>query len=556
MNRRQIIVALLFVALPAVSGAQGLLGGTVTGGVQVDCQTGRADSTTGAQAVEEGLLMNARADVLYRNGDFNAGLRVEAYQNPLPGFDSRWKGEGVANWFVGWDGAKAGVTAGWFYEQFGSGLVLRAYEDRYLGLDNALLGMKVWARPWNGVTLKGVIGRQRYFWDIGDGVVRGVDGEVDLRDVAEGLKMKWPERLRLAVGGSFVSRYEGWEQVASGTEGYVLNLPLNVGAAAARLEASYGGWRLQGEYARKGHDPNEMNGYIYREGEALTLTAGYSQKGFSAQLQAKRVDDMGFKSVRSESGEMLFIGYVPSITKNHTYALLTMYPYATQVNGEQGLSADVMYKIAKGTVLGGKYGTDVRLNVSVVAGLDTAQVGGAGTEGYAAGRGIGDLYYGEASLEVERKLSKDLKLTLVGAYQVFNPVVEGGEPGLYHNVVGVADVWWRLGKRHALRLEGEWMVSDSKSDPSDAHMRYRAGDWLTGLVEWSIGRHWFVSARDEWAYADGVGNYYNVSVGYTGGAARLQVGYGKSREGLLCIGGVCRRVPASNGITASLTMSF
>ena len=69
-------------------------------------------------------------------------------------------------------------------------------------------------------------------------------------------------------------------------------------------------------------------------------------------------------------------------------------------------------------------------------------------------------------------------------------------------------------------------------------------------------RHALVRQSDQYAYNDGIGNYYNVSVGYTQGATRLQVGYGKQREGLLCIGGVCRQVPASNGLTLSLTTSF
>ena len=77
-----------------------------------------------------------------------------------------------------------------------------------------------------------------------------------------------------------------------------------------------------------------------------------------------------------------------------------------------------------------------------------------------------------------------------------------------------------------------------------------------GLVEWNIGTHWFLSLSDQYAYNDGTGNYYNISCGYTHGATRFQLGYGKQREGLLCIGGVCRQVPASNGLTFSLTTSF
>ena len=112
-------------------------------------------------------------------------------------------------------------------------------------------------------------------------------------------------------------------------------------------------------------------------------------------------------------------------------------------------------------------------------------------------------------------------------------------------------------KKHSMRFEAEWMGSDSYYDASDAHhIDRRSGDWIIGLVEWNIGTHWFVSASDQYAYNDGIGNYYNLSVGYTHGATRLQVGYGKQREGLLCIGGVCRPVPASNGLTFSLTTSF
>jgi hypothetical protein len=34
------------------------------------------------------------------------------------------------------------------------------------------------------------------------------------------------------------------------------------------------------------------------------------------------------------------------------------------------------------------------------------------------------------------------------------------------------------------------------------------------------------------------------------------LGYGKRREGVFCIGGVCRAVPATNGFEISITSSF
>ena len=553
--KNKLLPIIVFMGLAAsTTMAQGIMGGHVTGNVQIDGQMSHRDSIIGATDVPQKLLLNARADILYTNGDFTAGLRFEAYQDPLLGFDAEYKGQGLANYFVSYNGKKLSFTAGNFYEQFGNGLILRTYEDRYLGLDNSLLGVNVQYRPVDGVTLKALAGKQRCYWSYGDGLVRGVDGEVNLNSILKGMT---DSKLRVTLGAGFVSKYEEDGNLTAEDPSQLLNLPLNVGAGAVRGDISYGGWSLNAEYAMKGQDPSALNNYTYRTGNATVVNLNYSQRGFSAGLQAKRVENMGFKSMRSQTGEMLYINYLPAITKNHTYAFLAMYPYATQVMGEQGLQADVMYKIKKGTLLGGKYGTDLHLNSSVVVGLDTTVIGGKGTDGYTVNPGLGPLYYGDASIEVAKKLSKELKLTATYAYQVFNPVVENESGDLHHNNIAIADLSWKVNKKHSLRFEVEWLGSDSYYNADEEeHTDRRAGDWIMGLVEWNIGRNFFVSLSDQYAYQDGIGNYYNLSVGYTQGATRLQIGYGKQREGMLCIGGVCRLVPASNGLTFSLTTSF
>lgn len=543
----------LLLATPFLGNAQGILGGHVTGNIQLDGQISHADSVIGAADVPEKLLMNARADILYTNGNFSAGLRFEAYQNPMLGFNSKYQGQGIANYFAAYNGDKLSVTMGNFYEQFGSGMTLRAYEDRYLGVDNSLLGLNVTLRPIEGVTLKALAGKQRYYWEYGNGIVRGIDGEVNFNSI---IKSMAESKFRLTMGAGFVSKYEPDQTISyTGNSAFRLKLPLNVGAGAIRADINYGNWSLQAEYAHKGQDPSIMNEFIYREGDALMLNATYSQKGFSANLQAKRVDNMSFKSVRTESGEMLYINYIPAITKQHTYAFLSMYPYATQTTGEMGLQADVMYKIKKETLLGGKYGTDIHLNGAIITGIDTNRIGGDGTLGYTSDWfKTGDLYYADASLEVAKKLSSKLKLTCTYGYQIFNPIVEGHEGNLHHNHILVGDLTWKIDKKNVLRFEAEWMGSDSKYDKNIDDKR--CGDWIMGLVEYNFTSAWFVSVSDQYAYRDGVGNYYNISVGYNHGATRLQLGYGKQREGLLCIGGVCRQVPASNGLTFSLTTSF
>lgn len=557
MNRRSrtILTAALLLGLQSITigslNAQGILGGSVTGNVQFDGQLSRRDSVIGSSDVPEKLLSNARADILYTNGNFSAGLRYEAYLNPMLGFNSQYTGQGIANYFVSYKTQTFAVTAGHFYEQFGNGMTLRAYEDRYLGLDNAIRGLNVMYRPTNGITLKALAGQQRYYWDT-RGLVRGLDAEFSLNDIVK----PWNEsKTRLTLGGSFVSKYEDDETIPADISGFKLNLPKNVGAASVRMDLAHGGFGLQAEYAHKGQDPTVMNDFIYKNGEALWVSASYSQKGLSANIQAKRVDNMGFKSVRSVTGEMLYINYTPAITKQHTYAFLSMYPYATQSTGEMGLQADFMYKFKKETLLGGKYGTDLHFNASLITGLDTTRIGGKGTDGYSSSFfGTGDTYYGDLSLEIAKKVNSKVKLTATYGYVLFNPIVEGHQGEMHHNHVAIADLTWKINRKNVLRFEAEWMGSDSKYDPNVDDKR--AGDWIMGLVEYNFTSAWFVSISDQYAYNDGIGNYYNISVGYTHNATRLQIGYGKQREGIICIGGVCRQVPASNGLTFSLTTSF
>jgi len=81
-----------------------------------------------------------------------------------------------------------------------------------------------------------------------------------------------------------------------------------------------------------------------------------------------------------------------------------------------------------------------------------------------------------------------------------------------------------------------------------------------GLIEYTFSPHFFVSFMDQW----NVGNpteeyqihYITGQVGYNHGSTRITFGYGRQRAGIICVGGVCRQVPASNGFTLSIMSSF
>jgi hypothetical protein len=51
-------------------------------------------------------------------------------------------------------------------------------------------------------------------------------------------------------------------------------------------------------------------------------------------------------------------------------------------------------------------------------------------------------------------------------------------------------------------------------------------------------------------------HYYNLGGSYRKGSSRIALNYGRQRGGLVCVGGVCRFVPQSKGISLSLSTTF
>lgn len=76
----------------------------------------------------------------------------------MPGFENDFKGWGVPYFYVKGKLKNVELTLGTFYEQFGSGFILRTYEERSLGIDNSLLGGRLVVKPFKGVQIKALSG--------------------------------------------------------------------------------------------------------------------------------------------------------------------------------------------------------------------------------------------------------------------------------------------------------------------------------------------------------------------------------------------------------------
>lgn len=495
---------------------------SLTGSIQSDILLPENDERTGAVKTED-ILTNTYADLMFQSSYVDAGIRMEYLEHPLPGFESDFKGWGVPHFWVKGKKGCAELTVGTFYEQFGSGLILRTYEERSLGIDNSLLGGRLVLKPSKVFTMKVLSGKQRHYWEWNKSLISGIDMEVNLQELIPKLQQG---KTKLLIGGSWVNKYEKEEDIYADPV-HKYNLPEFVNAWDVRASLHKGSWSLLAEYAHKTQDPSFDNGYSYEHGSAALFSGSYSEKGLSLLLQVKRSENMSFRSKRTQMGISSYINHLPAFTQDQTYALAALYPYATQLaSGEWAWQAEAGYNFKRRTALGGRYGMNAKLNFSHV-------------------RWKGTTYYQNLDVQLTRKLNSFFKLNLMYMNQRYNKTVIEGEGGMVRSNIFIADGLYQIASK--TRLRGELQYLTTADDE---------GDWTFGLLELSLAPHWMFTVSDMWNNGSTKTHYYQGLVTFNAGSHRLQAGYGRTRAGYNCSGGVCRYVPATKGFTLSYNYNF
>ena len=549
------LLFLLFAVIPSHSILSQENEGNIQGDFYLNAQTYNEDPSINAQKVDEYMLLNSYSNIRYTKGDFIIGLRYEGYLNALQDFDSRYNDNGVAYRFAQYTVNGLEVTLGNFYEQFGNGLIFRSYEEKSLGIDNAMDGIRLKYSPLKGVYLKGFAAKQRFFFDLGEGLVRGFDTEVNMNEAISVLNKS---KTNVLFGGSFVSRYQQ-------DNNPVYNLPENVAAYAIRSTINRGKVSFNGEYAFKYNDPAGATSYNnFAPGSAIMTNLSYSQKGLGIIIEAHRIDNMDFRSERAATGKELTLSYIPAISKQHTYTLAAFYPFATQPQGELGFQGEINYTFKKKSTFGGKYGTKVSVNYSRINALN----GGPSelntiTDHTPMFFSIKDedLFFRDFNFEIKKKINKKFKLIANYVDLIYNKdVIQGKNYGKdVHARIGIIDFNYKIKPKHSLRTELQYLAVDKNKKYDEDQ-----GDWMMGLLEYTFSPHWFFAVLDQYnggyITKDGKSydavHYINISCGYSKGTNRFELGYGKKREGIFCVGGVCKNVPSSNGLTLTVTSTF
>ncbi|MDR0835925.1 MAG: DUF6029 family protein, partial [Tannerella sp.] len=450
---------------------------------------------------------------------------------------------------------KIEATAGSIFDQFGSGLIFRTYEERSMGIDNSLMGGRIKYEPVQGLALKVLGGKQRRYFHYNEGFVWGADAEWSMEQWIHKLQEK---DIYWTFGASFVSRHEKQDYLIKDIVPsaqldsfsiYRYHFPENVGAADFRTHFQKGNVNVLAEYAVKSQDPSADNHYIYKHGNAALMSVSYSKKGLATLLQAKRNDNMSFRSNRSMSGISSFINHLPAFTTQQTYALAALYPYATQPMGEWAFQGDFSYTFKKKTSLGGKYGTLLRLNASHVRSIHPDSYFKMGET----------LYYQDINFNIDKKINSSLKLNGMYMFQKYNPkVIVGHDEDLITSNIFIVEGKYTINNKLTLRSELQYLHAGeyTGSEEVEAAGRTNQGDWAFGLVELSLAPYWMFAVQDMYNVGTTKQHYYMLSGTYTYRSHRISLGYGRTRAGFDCSGGVCRYVDATHGLRLSYNYQF
>jgi hypothetical protein len=496
------------------------------------------------------------------------GLQMESYAkqallNYYPGFE----GTNVATYFAKYKSKKLEATAGYFYEQFGSGMILRAWEDRSLGINTALRGGKLLYKPTKDIKFKAFYGQQRSGFKVSEGQLYGFDVEAN---VSDWLSL---EEADLEIGFSNVNRYERIDpslvlnpNFSPTTHAFSLRSAFSQGIFYSSFEANF-----KSKDATLNRIDNSISNDFINDGNALQFNLGIAKDGLGIDLTLRRTENMLFTSERIPVAVGLnqssldysdkVINYTPALTKQHHSNLANIYVYQAQAgvefksnqimkSGETGGQIDVVYEFEKGTKLGGKYGTKLALNYASwynLPGTYRAIPAQYETRFF----GVGEKYFSDFNVEVKKQFSENSRASFLYVNQYYNkPWVEDASHDVNTHI-----------------FYGEWIynLTQSKSIRVDVEHMWADADfknWMGGSMEYNFNEKFSVYAMDLVNYGntkdkeEQTKHYLTAGGAYRMGSTRVALGYGRQRGGLVCVGGVCRFVPESTGISLSFNTAF
>ena len=463
----------------------------------------------------------------FQNGNFSYGIQYESYlPSALLGYSEIFdNNDGIAQYYVKYENQNSEITVGSFYEQFGNGLIFRAWEDRQLGINNSLRGIRYKFNPSKEVQISGIHGKQRFGFQYSNSVISGIDSNIDVSEI---LKLN---NLGFNFGLSHLNRYQ---KLNAG-----FGEPENVQITGARFDIFYKDFYVNAELAKKSKDVIANEGEILSQrkydGTALQIDFGYSKKGLGINSTLRRLENFNFYSDKLAEGNIYnqkTLSFVPALTKQQDYLLTNIYVYNSQPSlvinniekrvGEIGFQNDIFYSFEKESFLG-KYRTKLALNFSYWGAIGAKFMDDESYDVDFVGKG--KKYYQDFNIEVNNRWNKRLSSTITFLdLSIDKGVTLGGPVGVDGNIdaqVGVFELNAKDGKNRNNRfvLQHLWTNEDRK-------------EWMGFVYEIGINNNVNFFISDLWNYGSSDKlHYYNFGGSYSKGSTRLSANYGRQRGG-------------------------
>lgn len=470
---------------------------------------------------------------------FNGGLRYDAFNNSnLLNPQGSYTAHGIGKWYLNKSIDKLDLSVGYIYDQIGSGIIYRAYEERAQLIDNALIGA---AAKWNfnpNWSVRGFVGKQRNLFSSYNSNLKGfaVNGFYQMSDTAS-----WS----ISPGFGFVNRTLD-ESIVSELAAIIGSYEpvdqfkpfYNSNAFSVFNTLTWKDFSWYAEYALKPndlfYDPNAQRalpkgqtslGKLVKESGSVAYSSiSYAAHGFGITLEAKRTEGMDFRAEPLLSLNKGLINFIPPMAKINTYRLLALYYPATQFLDELAYQADIRYGWKK---------WNVSLNYSDIRDLTFKR-----------------QFYNEIYSEISYKEPEKYTATVGVQRQIFDVEKYYGKGGakVVKTITPFVEFLYKISRSKSIRTEMQYM-----HNPTDI------GSYVNALLEVGIAPRWLFEVADMYNIKPVKGsklNYPSAGISYSQGANRFGLRYVKQLAGIVCSGGICRLEPAFSGFRASINSNF
>ncbi|MEA3497275.1 MAG: DUF6029 family protein [Bacteroidota bacterium] len=471
----------------------------------------------------------------YKISGFNFSVRYDLFNNsPLLDPSEVYTEQGLSFYSVNKMIGDLDITAGYFYDQFGTGIIFRAFEDRTLGLDYAINGIRLKYNFSDNFRAKAFTGKQKYRFGMHPQVLKGINIEKDIN-----IK----DKASLLTGAGLINRtidHNTMGLIANEINSYLLEdrfVPKwNNFAATFYNTLIFKNINWYVEYAQKTNEAIKNKAgdkFIYKDGNVIYSSLNYSVMGFGLSLQYKKSTTFAMRTSPFMALLDGTINYMPPMSKQNSKALLARYSISAQEFGEEAFQTEATYSPNKKNTLKGNY--------SYVEDEKN------------------DKLFSEINVEWYKKFSKKFKSTIGLQSIYYNKLVYENhldnykdgtqEDAIVKTITPYSEFVYKFSRKKSLRAEIEYLFTEQDH-----------GDFLFTLLEYNIAPKFSFSVSDmintKPKKLDEVKHYYNISLVYSHHQTRFQIGYMKQVEGVVCTGGICRVEPAFSGVKFNLTTSF